>query len=80
MSTENIITDNKFCCKICNKVYTNHSGMWKHNTKHHKNIINSPNNNNNQNITNNQSVLNTDIKTDDCKVKKKKGFFVKMQN
>ena len=27
--------ENKFCCKICNKVYSNQSGMCKHNLNHH---------------------------------------------
>ena len=26
---------NEFRCKICNKIYANKSGIWKHNNKYH---------------------------------------------
>jgi hypothetical protein len=34
---ETNIGNNKdeFICKICNKSYTNKSGIWKHNKKYH---------------------------------------------
>ena len=34
MSIENSTVENKFCCKVCNKVYSNQSDMWKHNLNH----------------------------------------------
>jgi len=35
MSTENNSEKKDFCCYTCNKVYTNQSGLWKHNQNHH---------------------------------------------
>ena len=37
---ETNIGNNKdeFICKICNKTYTNKSGIWKHNKKYHKEL------------------------------------------
>ena len=36
--SNNNLTKNTFSCDVCNKYYTNHSGMWKHKQKHHKTI------------------------------------------
>jgi len=32
---------NEFKCNICNKIYANKSGIWKHNNKYHKDISKS---------------------------------------
>ena len=55
----NKLNKNTFNCDICNKYYTNHSGMWKHKQKYHKNIQvqNQPHHNSNNSIV--QPVLNT---------------------
>ena len=36
--SNNNLTKNTFSCDVCNKYYTNHSGMWKHKQKHHKTV------------------------------------------
>jgi hypothetical protein len=43
----------EFKCDICNKIYTNRSGLWKH-----KKICIKPQENNNQNIENNDLTTN----------------------
>ena len=61
---ETNIGNNKdeFICKICNKIYTNKSGIWKHNKKYHHHTDNTSNNtlyNNNENILRNNTLDNT---------------------
>ena len=55
----NKLNKNTFNCDIFNKYYKNHSGMWKHKQKYHKNIQvqNQPHHNSNNSIV--QPVLNT---------------------
>ncbi len=36
METNNNVAKEEYICKICNKLYKNRDGLWKHNKKHHK--------------------------------------------
>jgi hypothetical protein len=60
---ETNIGNNKdeFICKICNKIYTNKSGIWKHNKKYHNdnNTLDNTLNNTNDNIVKNNTLDNT---------------------
>jgi hypothetical protein len=61
---ETNIGNNKdeFICKICNKIYANKSGIWKHNNKYHNHTDNTLYNtlyNNNKNILRNNTLDNT---------------------
>jgi hypothetical protein len=54
---QNNLTNIEHKCLICNKHYKNHSGLWKHNQKHHKNITNQIPIQNEQQPVNTPSVI-----------------------
>ena len=39
METNSKISNDYYRCSICNKSYSNKSGIWKHNNKYHRDII-----------------------------------------
>jgi len=39
METNNNVDIDVYVCKTCNKSYKNRDGIWKHNKKHHGNIV-----------------------------------------
>ena len=63
METSANIPIDEYVCNLCNKIYKNKSGVWKHNKKYHNKIttILTPNNSNstpnNSNLTPNNSNL-----------------------
>ena len=54
METNNGNNNSNYICKICNKSYTNKSGIWKHNNKYH--LTESTQNNQKVTISNNPKV------------------------
>ncbi len=56
MNQDNL-TNTEYKCLICNKHYKNHSGLWKHNQKHHKIINNQIPIHNEQQLVNTSSVI-----------------------
>ena len=50
--------NSNYICKICNKIYTNKSGIWKHNNKYH-NVINNHNDKHTIIIDNHNIINNT---------------------
>ena len=67
METNNNVVKEEYICKICNKIYKNRDGLWKHNKKTHGNEYNICKSNvsnldlQNDNLETNVSQMSVDV-------------------